>query len=490
MVSFVVVYDVCFGYTLKGLVEQRLNRIFLANDLSFDIGHIEGGAFRNVISSDITINHPSLKGPVKLQRVEIPYRFWYPFMRRYGIFPNLRKGGLKVFFGSNSIIDGYFIADGSRQELNIQGCYSLFNKGDEKVVKGEFVRLKDSVYKIKAFFHRDLKVWGEVDLAGKDAKLTLKRKKGVVNVSAFKSGPNRIVVKAFINHLDVNGADLIGSLDVSIEYGPDGIYFNITLDDMIVNYLPFDKLIRIEGVYRDREGRLIISSVKVTQNEQGEFKQKDILSAQADVNLIDKKELDINVVMKDLPVQDFILTKHGIKLPYSGYMNGEISVQGKYDKPASDIHISIRDGRIGKFEFNSLIATLKGEGSVLTIVDGRVVKDDGCLIAHGEIDLARLSDGHAYDNMKVETDQKLAVWEGWEITKKIDTSEIRAKKKLGKDDVTLSFETYANEDLFHGVDDDKENRIGVEYKLDKNESVKMELKEEESFVGMEHKVKF
>ena len=95
----------------------------------------------------------------------------------------------------------------------------------------------------------------------------------------------------------------------------------------------------------------------------------------------------------------------------------------------------------------------------------------------------------AFDNLKIETDQKVAVWNGWKISKRFQTQKIKAQKKLAKD-IIFSFETYANKDFFKTDQTNRENEIGVEYKLDKNESLKMRLKEKESFLGLEHKVKF
>ena len=67
---------------------------------------------------------------------------------------------------------------------------------------------------------------------------------------------------------------------------------------------------------------------------------------------------------------------------------------------------------------------------------------------------------------------------------------MRKFKKKVAEDVTFSFETYSNNNMLGTHEEGNENEIGLEYKLDKNESVTMRIKEEESIIALEHKVKF
>ena len=103
---------------------------------------------------------------------------------------------------------------------------------------------------------------------------------------------------------------------------------------------------------------------------------------------------------------------------------------------------------------------------------------------------AFLTDGSVLDKIKIKSDKKILIWNGWEISKGSEYSKIKAKKRFGKDDVMLSFETYVNSDVLDLYDFRRDHELGVEFKLDDNESLKMKLKDEESFVGLEHNMRF
>ena len=299
---------------------------------------------------------------------------------------------------------------------------------------------------------------------------------------AIKKDQDRIVINTGLRHADFKGIDIVGEAISTIEPKLNVTRFDIVFKNLIINYTPLFKDIEIQGEYIRKTNLIKISSISVGD------KNKEVIEGYGKIGFSNGKYVDLYLIIKDLMLEEFILTKYNEEIA-TGIMNGEFRINGPLDRVKTNAHFDVQNGKIQDLEFQSLIAALKGEGPVVNIEDGRIVKEGGNLIMSGEIDFSLFPDSKAFDNLKIETDQRVAVWSGWEISKRFESEKIKAQKKLAKD-ITFSFETYVNKDFLKADQTDRENEIGVEYKLDKNESLKMRLKDRESFLGLEHKVKF
>ena len=491
--SFIIVasvaYDICFGYTLKGLVEQKLNNLF-SNDITVNIGHIEGGVFRNIVSDDVTISHPKLKLPFSLRRIEVPYRIWYSIANKYKSIFGKDEEGLKVFFAKdNPFIDGYFVFQGAKGHLDVLGCFSLLGKKVDNILRGTISHVKDTSYSVDLKFNTNVAIKGIFDIGNETLSLNVSTDRGNVKVDIAFPDENTTEITVRLDHIDLNGIDLIGTIKLSVRDDGNKEIFDVSASGLIVNYTPLNKVVEIKGEIIEDEHTLNIPSILVKNAGDAGVAGGNVVEGFIKLIFGKERQIESNIVIKDLKLEDIVLMKYDEKIA-SGVLNSEVKIHGSIENPKTYLHIVIQNGEMNNFKFRALSASLRGLGSIFMIEDGRINKGDGNLIMSGEIDFSRLGEGKAFDNMLIETDQKVAVWEGWQISKWVDTSRIMAAKKLGKDDVTLTFETYANEDLFRGNQYERDNKIGVEYNLSQNENIRMELKDEENFLGLEHKVEF
>jgi len=482
-VSVFFALDVYSSSASRTIVEKKFNSFF-PEGVTINIGRLEGGISKDIVASDLRISHANLEKPIQLERVEFPYRFWYPLLKNIkGLSPIKRKGKMKIFFEkTNPFINGFISLDGSFDNLLVLAYVSLLGDKINHALNGNIVRIRDSLYLLDMKLDEDINMRGLTDFKAKNASFEITKNKQQVLLKISKKGGSQIIVNAGLKHLDLEGVDVVGEVRCVIGMKEDAVPFVMTFKNMIVNYSPF-KDIEIKGKFLRKRNLIDVKSIRV-----GDKENERIIEGYAKIGLYHNPYLSMHLLVKGLLLEEFILTKYDEKIA-SGLMKGEVIIKGPLKELKSRAHIDVRDGRIMDLEFQSLIATLKGNGK-LVVLDGCIVKEGGRLLLGGEIDFGLFSSGKAFDKMKMESSQNMAVWEGWEISKRFETSKIQAKKKVAKD-ITFSFDAYSGENLFDSYSaDDKESEIGVEYKLQENESFKMKFKDRESFVGLEHKVRF
>ncbi|MFH1665823.1 MAG: hypothetical protein ABIA77_06740, partial [Candidatus Omnitrophota bacterium] len=150
--------------------------------------------------------------------------------------------------------------------------------------------------------------------------------------------------------------------------------------------------------------------------------------------------------------------------------------------------VYVGEGALGAMEFRSMFATLEGELPVVRVEDARIITEGGQIKVGGELDLSKLRENMAFNGITFETDNKVAVWEDWQILKEEGRRTVEAKK----DRVTVST---AMEDAYSrggilGTELPAQKEVGFKYKLDPANSLKLEIDEEKDFFGLEHKVHF
>ena len=89
--------------------------------------------------------------------------------------------------------------------------------------------------------------------------------------------------------------------------------------------------------------------------------------------------------------------------------------------------------------------------------------------------------------MQIKSDLKTIAWDDWDITK-TGTDELSMTKDIS-DRMRIGFKTMARDPLTTYYDRDNPEEMSLEYKMGL-ENLKMKLKENEEFLGIEHNIKF
>jgi len=172
----------------------------------------------------------------------------------------------------------------------------------------------------------------------------------------------------------------------------------------------------------------------------------------------------------------------------AGTVKGRLEIEGPLNNPVSRGQITSRDGRIGDVYFENAVIHLLGKGPLITIGDSRIYRETGYLLLNGEIDLRKFGKRNLFENIVIKTDDQSIVWEGWDITKESAGDEVNLKKKISEDwEVGFTAPLESDDTSW---EKDEESEVELRYKIRDNESLKMQIKEEEEFLGVEHKIKF
>jgi hypothetical protein len=106
------------------------------------------------------------------------------------------------------------------------------------------------------------------------------------------------------------------------------------------------------------------------------------------------------------------------------------------------------------------------------------------------IDLRRIGKRNFFEDLNVNFDRDIAGWGEWGISSESEDKKIVVQKDIG-DDLTLKLRTIMNDELYHrSPDSARNNEVELEYSLRDYRNIKMILKENEGFFGIEHSMKF
>jgi hypothetical protein len=386
-------------------------------------------------------------------------------------FTNSSKGGDARFWGTTRFFDRF----------------QTHFKGVVNVAAGQAIEIKKLVlinpFEANAVFM----VSGNINISNSSGTFLVEPKSKALAKEADLTPPGYIKmvtsylkgkglsVHAKISHLNFFGHDILSEVNLSsgLHKPSDShqiLKGSLKTQNLIVDYKPF-KEIELKWIVKNRE--LFIN----------DFCLGDTYRMSGKVRLSTPYYADLALSINNAELTDWFSSS-------SGTVNGKIKMEGPLKALSTDGRINIMEGNINDVRFNAVNFNLKGKGPILTVSDSRILKEGGFLYMDGEVDLRKFGRRNILEDVKITTDQKVIVWEGWDITK--STSEIMAKKGIS-DNVDLNFKTYMTVGDKTGAmdeDDDKKSEIGLDYKIKKDDSINVRMKEDSAFVGVEHKMKF
>jgi len=364
---------------------------------------------------------------ISIERIEINYRLWHALLEKIPLFsdiPGERKIILFIGQREDDFLKGFFELKGTRKELNVTG-YLGSHKDERIFIKGTITEDESS------HFH-------------------IAQKKGTMDFEIKKKGQN-IFLEGKINHMEFAGMDFVAHQEARIDLtDTNSITADIVFTNIIVDYLPFDRDVEAQVTLNRNKDMLGVTKFKVGNEIEGH----------GHLRLTDPNYAFFKWVVTNLQVEDYFLSETG-KENVSGTMNGNFTLKGPLQSLDLLAHADVQNGNMGDIKFDSFIINLKGKGTVISLYDARIRKEDGYIILEGEIDLSKLKEGKAFDGVVFNPDDKFFVWEGWSVSKEGGKSAIRAEKSLDEE-------------------------FNLSFKADTKE----EEAEEEHFLGVEHKVKF
>jgi len=200
-----------------------------------------------------------------------------------------------------------------------------------------------------------------------------------------------------------------------------------------------------------------------------------------------KTDLHLDVIRADMRrISKFTKIKgHGLSL---GIVSASFDIKGDMaGNIFSEGIIESRNGKIGPVGYNFVTLKLEGFGPVINIVDSSLHQDSSSLTMEGYVDLRNIAKGGLLDGLRIKSDMKTIAWDGWDISKH-GTDELTMSKDVGEN-VRVGFKTMRREPITTYHDKENPEEMSLEYKMGL-QNLKMKLKEDEEFLGVEHSVKF
>ncbi|MDP2921778.1 MAG: hypothetical protein Q8O12_05390 [Candidatus Omnitrophota bacterium] len=299
-----------------------------------------------------------------------------------------------------------------------------------------------------------------------------------ISLNFYFSDAKRIVSELRIDNLDIKGAALSGNIILKAKVLKNkGLFGKLDSANMTLNSKALPDL---KIFFKLTGGTVRIYSLR--------FGKSYCLSGT--VGLKRPFETDIYFEILRANLRDIAIVTNAKKPDVvTGVMNGLLKITGPLDNLQSSGFIGGRQGKIGPIWYDSAEIKIEGRGPIINIVESRIKQEKATFTLEGYVDLRTIASSDPMRYLKMKSDMKTIVWDGWDIEKD-GADSMKMVKGIG-DNMSVGFKTFAREELPPYQKRDKEDEMSVEYKLDgENHAFQMKLKENEEFFGVEHKRKF
>lgn len=281
------------------------------------------------------------------------------------------------------------------------------------------------------------------------------------------------------NHLKVLGLDLLSNYSMTgkLNYGAGNKLESVTGDfstsGSLINY---DPVREIRGAYEFKDGVLRLTGVNYG----------DVVYATGSFGPGGRDDIDLHLKFKGTQLgglTDLAMEKGMV----SGFVSGDMNIRGGLGKEANiDGQFEFLDGNISTLRYNSAKIALRGKSSILEFIDSKVYTGDQVLTVEGKVDLRDIGTPRLFRNVVIKSDPNTIVWAGVNITKTPAGEEYVTGANMNEQ-FRVNLKTYESQ---QGNQPYRPDAVELEYKLGKPASMKLEMKENEDFFGLEHKVRF
>lgn len=296
-----------------------------------------------------------------------------------------------------------------------------------------------------------------------------------LNIHVFDS--KSLVSEVKIDNLDIKGVFISGNVILKAKVLKDnGLVGKLYSNDMTMNS---SALPGIKIFFKLTKDKLKIYSLNFG----------DAYRLKGAIDLKEPFETDVYFEILRANLRDIALIIKA-KRPdvVTGVMNGFFSIKGPLNNLESRGFIGGRQGKIGSIWYDSADIRIHGTGPIINIVDSRIRQAQATFTMEGYIDLRNIVGSNLLNYIKLKSDMKTIVWDGWDISKEGSDS-LKMVKDIGEK-VSVGFRTFAREELPPYQKRDNLDEMSLEYKLDAGQAFQMKLKDNEEFFGVEHKKRF
>ena len=298
-----------------------------------------------------------------------------------------------------------------------------------------------------------------------------------VSLNFYFCNNEKLISELKINNLDIKGAALSGNFVLKAKVLKDnGLIGKLYSSDMTLNsrVLPDLKIF-----FKLTKDELKIYSLNFGESYRlkGTVRLKEPFETNIYFEILRANLRDIALITK--------AKRPGV---VTGIMNGIFNIKGPFNNLQSNGFIGGRSGKIGPIWYDSADIKIQGTGPIIKIVGSNIRQAQATFTMEGYIDLRSVAGSDLLSYIKLKSDMKTIIWDGWDISRDGSDS-LKMIKDIG-DKVSVGFKTFTREELLPYQKRDNLDEMSLEYKLDNGQILQMKLKENEEFFGVEHKNKF
>jgi len=462
---------------VKSIAEDKIAE-FSGNKFSVKIDAVKGGIFSDMILQDVSfISGDKEDNQIfRLDRIEIPYRVWQALLKKQDI------TNMGIYFSEdNPFVQGFIKLYRYPEKIELIGrvSFELFGDTVKRGVKGVFLRQEDFSYDCDLLWDGRMKITGMLapDSRSIDLRISsLSEKDREMEIKGTFNHDEDIRVYSRLYKWPISGTEVIGDFWVSYrDEGKPKVSFKA--ENLVVDKRPLWDIM-MEGYFNPDEKRIFLDDARWGES----------IQLKGCIGTEPPYPAHFLFLVNDVRLHELSSMFGDNQSPMRGIARAEIRFNGPAKNAEVNGRLFINEGRLGEMEFRSMFATLSGDLPVINVSDARVVKEGGHIIVTGEIDISKFKENRGMENLVFETDNKVAVWENWQISKEEKSHVVEARKD------NVIFRTSFEKDEAEALDttNDRDQReVEFQYKLDSCNSVKMEMEEEGGdFLGMEHKIQF
>lgn len=467
---------------MKDLAENKLSK-FLGGRYDVTIREVRGGIFGDMVLEDVRLRNAGSVDArsFDIDKVEIAYRLWWPAAEKAGLRKksSLPAEFIAVYFSEeNPFVRGVLRIGSRTGETELFGdMRPIFLGTDKKLrVQGYLKELPGGIYRCGLSWDGVAGAKGIVDPKKRSMELEAvpsSATSGCLKVKASLTEDKKADIYCRADKLIVDGKEIIGDAWLSCGFGesPD---ISLKVENVVVDKRPCWDL-SVEGSYIKSAKSFVLSNVKIGSS----------ISLSGMLCTVPPYESSLKLIVKNLDLALVGQMVGGKKTAMKGLVQMDIALKGPIRTPLVKGRVSSSAGFIGSLEFRSIYGELVGKYPTIKVVDGRIVQDGGGMTVSGDADLSRPG-GNKFANMEFGTENAVTFMSRWQITRAASSLADNEGGALdAQGNKCLEGEAVPNPDL-----KDDANDVGVKFRFDSNNSVRLERKEDRDLIGVEHKMQF
>ena len=314
-------------------------------------------------------------------------------------------------------------------------------------------------------------------------------------VDTLVYGNNTFQVEVPFSHVNIHGTDIstvfsaTGQFTPATKLHPDEITGRIYTEGTVINWKPAAHESEFHFDFSGETLRVYSS----------DFLGGFHVDGRLDISKDDSFELTIDARDYALVNLENFLQLGPSSLSPASRMDLDLRFFGDLWAPQVDARARFYNGWVTRRAFKAMEISVQGVWPTVNLTNSRILLDDGrsMRFADTSLEIADLFRGKTYEDLIGEASQDTFVWGDWQVSRPREEdredSELLVQRELG-DNASLKVRKLSESDpIMRDNTYDSYRRdleVGLEYRLRKKDSLKVQFRDDEEFLGVERKVSF